>query len=126
MKSDDVAQFVGLGRCLPLTASVLAICLLSLAGFPPFGGFIGKIYLFGTALAAGLTWLAVVMLVNVAMSLFYYVRVLEPMYLRLAAEKPLQNEPVEAQVPGQITQPWHQWHEEQQEEGVRQVPEDES
>jgi NADH-quinone oxidoreductase subunit N len=93
MKSDDISQFVGLGRRLPVTAAVLAICLLSLAGFPPFGGFIGKTYLFGAALAAGWTWLAVVMLVNVAISLFYYVRVLEPMYLRPSPEKALQKEP---------------------------------
>jgi len=93
MQSDDIAQFVGLGRRLPVTAAMLAICLLSLAGFPPFGGFIGKTYLFGAALAAGWTWLAVVMLVNVAISLFYYVRVLEPMYLRPSPEKVLQKEP---------------------------------
>jgi NADH-quinone oxidoreductase subunit N len=75
-----------------LSAAVLALCLLSLAGFPPFGGFIGKTYLFGAALAAGWTWLAVVMLANVALSLFYYVRVLEPMYLRSSAGKPLERE----------------------------------
>jgi NADH-quinone oxidoreductase subunit N len=63
------------------------------AGFPPFGGFIGKTYLFGAALAAGWTWLVVIMLANVALSLFYYVRVLEPMYLRPSSEKPLQREP---------------------------------
>src|SRR5712691_6600 len=93
LKSDDIAKLAGLGRRLPLTAAVLAICLLSLAGFPPFGGFIGKTYLFGAALDAGWTWLAVVMLVNVAMSLFYYVRVLEPMYLRASTDKPLHREP---------------------------------
>lgn len=93
LKSDDIAKLAGLGRRLPLTAAVLAVCLLSLAGFPPFGGFIGKTYLFGAALAAGWTWLAIIMLVNVAVSLFYYVRVLEPMYLRSSADKPLRREP---------------------------------
>src|SRR5260370_37600246 len=88
-QSDDIWRFAGLGRRLPLSAAVLALCLLSLAGFPPFGGFIGKTYLFGAALAAGWAWLAVVMLANVALSLFYYVRVLEPMYLRSSAGKPL-------------------------------------
>ena len=92
-KSDDLSQFTGLGRRLPLSAAVLALCLLALAGFPPFGSFVGKTYLFGAALGAGWTWLAVVMLVNVAMSLFYYVRVLEPMYLRPSSDKPLQKEP---------------------------------
>ena len=92
LQSDDIRRFAGLGRHLPLSAAVLALCLLSLAGFPPFGGFIGKTYLFGAALAAGWAWLAVVMLANVALSLFYYVRVLEPMYLRSSAGKPLRRE----------------------------------
>ncbi len=91
-QSDDIRRFAGLGRRLPLSAAVLALCLLSLAGFPPFGGFIGKTYLFGAALGAGWTWLAIVMLLNVALSLFYYVRVLEPMYLRSSAGKPLRRE----------------------------------
>lgn len=94
LKSDDIAKLAGLGRRLPLPAAVLAICLLSLAGFPPFGGFIGKTYLFGAALGAGWAWLAIVMLVNVAVSLFYYARVLEPMYLRSSPDKPLHMEPL--------------------------------
>jgi NADH-quinone oxidoreductase subunit N len=93
LKSDDISALAGLGRRLPVTAAVLALCLLSLAGFPPFGGFIGKTYLFGAALAAGWTWLAVVMLVNITLSLFYYVRVLEPLYLRPSKDKPLSREP---------------------------------
>src|SRR5260370_20944391 len=92
-QSDDIWRFAGLGRRLPLSSTVLAVCLLSLAGFPPFGGFIGKTYLFGAALGAGWTWLTIVMLVNVAVSLFYYVRVLEPMYLRSSPDKPLKKDP---------------------------------
>lgn len=48
--------------------------------------------LFGAAMGAGWTWLAVVMLVNVTISLFYYVRVLERLYLRPSTGKPLQKE----------------------------------
>ncbi len=92
LKTDEIALLAGLGRRMPFVAAVLAVCLLSLAGFPPFGGFIGKTYLFGAALEAGWTWLAIIMLVNVAISLFYYVRVLEPMYLRSSAEKTLRPE----------------------------------
>lgn len=92
LKSDEISRLAGFGRRMPFVAAVLAVCLLSLAGFPPFGGFIGKTYLFGAALDAGWAWLAIVMLVNVAISLFYYVRVLEPMYLRSSAEKALQTE----------------------------------
>jgi NADH-quinone oxidoreductase subunit N len=93
LKSDDITLLSGLGRRLPLTAGVLALCLLALAGFPPFGSFVGKILLFGAILDAGWAWLAIVMLINVAVSLFYYVRVLEPLYLRPTTDKPLQKEP---------------------------------
>jgi NADH-quinone oxidoreductase subunit N len=94
LSSDDISQVAGLGRRLPVTAAVLAICLLSLAGFPPFGGFVGKTMLFGAAIAAGWTWLAVVMLVNIAMSLYYYVRVLAPMYFQPSPGASLKHEPV--------------------------------
>jgi len=73
--TDDLTHFAGLGRPLPLSAAVLTLCLLSLAGFPSLGGFVGKTMLFGPALGAEWTWLAVVMGANVALSLFYYVRV---------------------------------------------------
>lgn len=93
LSSDDIGQIAGLGRRLPVTAAVLAICLLSLAGFPPFGGFVGKTMLFGAAIAAGWTWLAIVMLVNIAISLYYYVRVLGPMYFQPSSGASLQREP---------------------------------
>jgi|SRR5579884_1071156 len=98
VKSDEIQQLAGLGKRLPVPAAILALCLLALAGFPPFGAFVGKTYLFGAALAAGWAWLAVLMLVNVAISLFYYVRVLEPMYLRSSTEKPLPGTPVALRV----------------------------
>jgi len=91
--SDDMTKFAGLGRRLPLSAAVLAICMLALAGFPPFGSFVGKVLLFNAALAGGWVWLAVVMVLNIGLSLFYYVRVLVPLYLRPSQDKPLQREP---------------------------------
>jgi NADH-quinone oxidoreductase subunit N len=57
---------------VPLSAAVLTVSLLSLAGFPPFGGFVAKTRLFGAALGSGWTWLALVMGANVALSLYYY------------------------------------------------------
>lgn len=91
--SDDLKDFAGLGRRLPLSAATLTLCLLSLAGFPPLGGFVGKTMLFGAALGAGWAWLATVMAVNTALSLFPYVRVLEPLYLRPAPGARLAAEP---------------------------------
>lgn len=92
--SDDLSAFRGLGRRLPLAAGVLALCLLSLAGIPPLGGFVGKTMLFGAALAAGWTWLAVVMAANVALSLVYYASVLEMLYLRASPAAPLASETI--------------------------------
>jgi hypothetical protein len=71
-----------LGRRLPLVALALALSLLALAGIPPMGSFVGKAMLFGAAMGAGMTWLAVVAAANSALSLYYYARVLEVSYLR--------------------------------------------
>lgn len=90
LKTDDFSKFAGLGRRMPLASAVLAISLLALAGFPPFGSFVGKVMLFNALFQAGWVWLAIVMLLNIALSLFYYVRVLEPLYLRRSVDtKPL-------------------------------------
>jgi NADH-quinone oxidoreductase subunit N len=96
--TDGIEHFAGLGGRLPLSAAVLTVSLLSLAGFPPLGGFVGKTMLFGAALGAGWTWLAVLMGANVAVSLYYYVRVLAPLYLHHPAIGPLGKEPIALRV----------------------------
>ncbi|MGI8914760.1 MAG: NADH-quinone oxidoreductase subunit N [Chloroflexota bacterium] len=92
--TDDLRSFGALGRTLPVTSAVLALALLSLAGFPPLGGFVGKTLLFGAALAAGWVWLAAIMAVNVALSLYYYVQVLQPLYFQGPSGKVLAPEPL--------------------------------
>lgn len=91
--SDALERFAGLGARLPWTAGILTVSLLSLAGIPPLGGFIGKTMLFGAALGAGWMWLAAIMAANVSLSLFYYVRVVEPLYLRDGEERVFGREP---------------------------------
>ncbi len=91
--TDERERFAGVGGRLPLSAAVLTISLLSLAGFPPFGGFVGKTMLFGAALGAGWAWLAVIMGMNIALSLYYYVRVIELLYLRPVPERSFNQEP---------------------------------
>jgi NADH:ubiquinone oxidoreductase subunit 2 (subunit N) len=82
LQTDDLRRFAGIGRRLPLASAVLTMSLLALAGFLPFGSFVGKTLLFGAVLVAGWTWLALVMLANIMLSLFYYVRVLISIYLQ--------------------------------------------
>ena len=73
---DRITSLRGLGRRNPVMAIVLTIAMLSLAGIPPLSGFVGKFLLFGAAIDADLTWLAIVGAVGSMVSLGYYLRVL--------------------------------------------------
>jgi NADH-quinone oxidoreductase subunit N len=79
---DRVADFAGMAARAPLAAAAMLVLLLSLAGIPATAGFIGKWYLFGAAIRADFTWLAVAAVINSAISLYYYVRVVVYMYMR--------------------------------------------
>jgi NADH-quinone oxidoreductase subunit N len=64
-----------------MVAAAMVVFLMSLAGIPCTAGFIGKWWLFGAAVKANFVWLAVVAVVNTAISLYYYVRVVVAMYM---------------------------------------------
>ena len=83
--SDDLRHYAGLARRMPFAAAVLAVTLLALAGIPPMGSYVGKAMLFAAVIGAGFTWLAVVAAVNTAVSVVYYLRVLEAAYLQPAS-----------------------------------------
>ncbi|MDP9380619.1 MAG: NADH-quinone oxidoreductase subunit N [Chloroflexota bacterium] len=76
----DLGAFTGLGRSAPWVGAAMTVFLLSLVGVPPLGGFVGKLLLFGAAMEAGYTWLAVVAILNSVLSLAVYLRVIVPMY----------------------------------------------
>ena len=75
-------DFRGLASRRPLVAAVMTASLLSLAGMPLTAGFIGKFMLFSSGLRAGLATqvLAILLAINSALSLFYYLRLLSTMY----------------------------------------------
>ena len=58
----------------------MVLFLISLVGVPPLAGFVGKLLLFGAAIEAGFTWLAVVAILNSVLSLAVYLRIVVPMY----------------------------------------------
>jgi len=64
----DVRDYAGLARRHPVLAATLALYLLSLIGIPPLAGFVGKFYLFGSAVRAGYLWLTVVAVLNSAIA----------------------------------------------------------
>jgi NADH-quinone oxidoreductase subunit N len=78
----EVSDYAGLGRRSPLLALVLSLFLLSLVGIPPLAGFVGKFYVFGSAVRAGYIWLAVIAVLNSAIAAYYYLRVIVYMYMR--------------------------------------------
>jgi NADH-quinone oxidoreductase subunit N len=79
---DRVADFAGLARRSPWQAFAMLLFMLSLAGIPATAGFVGKWYLFGAAVRADAAWIAVVAVLNSAVSLYYYARVVVMMYMR--------------------------------------------
>ena len=86
---ETLADYRGLGYRAPYAAVVMGIFLFSLTGIPPMAGFIGKFYLFAAVLEKGGPFyviLAIVGVVNSAISLYYYARVLKAMFLEQPAE----------------------------------------
>jgi len=71
----------GLGFRRPLCAAAMTVCLLSLAGIPPTMGFLAKLYLFQTVVAAGETTLAVIAVLNSVVAAYYYLRVIVMLYM---------------------------------------------
>jgi NADH-quinone oxidoreductase subunit N len=79
--NDELSDYAGLSKRQPLLAFLMTIFLLSLGGFPPTAGFIGKWYLFSAAVSAGSYWLAIIGALTSVVSVFFYLRVVVMMYM---------------------------------------------
>jgi len=96
-KLDD---FKGLGRRAPWLALAMTLFLLSLAGIPPLAGFASKFVLFSSAVYASapgpnwLVWLAIAGVLNSALSLYYYARVIKNMYMEKGPPEPIRLTPM--------------------------------
>ncbi|HSC27010.1 MAG TPA: NADH-quinone oxidoreductase subunit N [Vicinamibacterales bacterium] len=78
---DELKDLTGLYATHPAAAAAMLIFMLSLGGIPPTAGFMGKLWLFGAAIEAGYVWLAVIGVLNSALSLYYYVRLVVFMWI---------------------------------------------
>ena len=78
--ADTFADLEGLAHRNWLLAVGMTVFMLSLAGFPPSVGFFGKLFLFTAGVGAGYTWLVVLAVLMSVVSVFYYVRVLIPVW----------------------------------------------
>lgn len=82
------AKFSGLIKTAPLLAIGFAVFMLSLGGIPPFGLFWGKIFVISSAINSGYIALAIILLLNSAIAIYYYIKLIIFMFLK----EPLKSE----------------------------------
>lgn len=81
-RGENISDFQGLSKTHPLAAALMLVFMFSLTGIPPTAGFVGKFYIFMSAISAGYTWLVVVAVVFSAISAYFYLRIVMYMYMR--------------------------------------------
>jgi NADH-quinone oxidoreductase subunit N len=77
-----VSDYSGMASKYPALAVAMAVFMFSLAGIPPTAGFVGKFYIFSAAIKAGYIGLAIIGVLNSALSVYFYLRVTVMMYMR--------------------------------------------
>jgi NADH-quinone oxidoreductase subunit N len=77
-----ISDYAGLGKKYPALAAAMTIFMLSLIGFPPTLGLVGKFYLFRAVLSGGYVGLAIIGVVTSLISAYYYLRVVVTMYMQ--------------------------------------------
>jgi NADH-quinone oxidoreductase subunit N len=78
---DELRDFAGLWNARPGLAALMTVFLLSLGGFPPTAGFIGKWYIFSAAVEQGYYGLAIIGVLTSVVSVFFYLRIVVMMYM---------------------------------------------
>ena len=76
----------GMGWERPVLGVAMWVFMLTFAGLPLTGGFVGKFYLFAAAYDRGWWWLVIAGVIGTAISLYYYLAVIRAMYMRMPAE----------------------------------------
>ncbi|MCQ2052711.1 MAG: NADH-quinone oxidoreductase subunit N [archaeon] len=84
---ENISDYKGLAKRAPIVAFAMLLFLFSLAGIPPLAGFASKFVLFSSAIVIdGVVrtqwmWLAIIAIINSAISLYYYAKVVKVMYI---------------------------------------------
>jgi NADH-quinone oxidoreductase subunit N len=84
---EHIDEMSGLFFRHPVSALLMLVFLLSLAGIPPTAGFIGKYFLFAAVIQTGHNVLAVIAVLNAAISMYFYLRIVVTMFMREPTEK---------------------------------------
>jgi NADH-quinone oxidoreductase subunit N len=92
--SEDYSAYSGLSRRNSTLGLAAMVAFLSLAGMPPFVGFVAKFFVFSAAIESGWVWLAIVGVVNSIIGLYYYLNVLKYIYLFRMENQDEQQHPI--------------------------------
>ncbi len=92
--SDDLDAYRGLSRRTPWLALVMLVAFFSLAGMPPFGGFVAKVVVFAAGINAGYVWLVVIGILNSVIGVYYYLNAIKYVYLYRMEGEAEQEHPI--------------------------------
>jgi NADH-quinone oxidoreductase subunit N len=121
---EDLKDYAGMSRRSPWLGLMMLAAFLSLAGMPPFGGFIAKVVVFAAGIQAGYVWLVVIAILNSVIGLYYYLNAMKYVYLYRMPEQDEENHPVPMTRPyaialavltigviliGTVFAPWFNW-----------------
>jgi NADH-quinone oxidoreductase subunit N len=91
---EDIKDYSGLSRRSPWLGLMMLAAFLSLAGMPPFGGFVAKVFVFAAGIQAGYVWLVVIGILNSIIGVYYYLNAMKYVYLYRMPEQDEENHPV--------------------------------
>jgi NADH-quinone oxidoreductase subunit N len=121
---EDIKDYAGMSRRNPWLGLMMLAAFLSLAGMPPFGGFVAKIFVFAAGVQAGYVWLVIVGILNSIIGVYYYLNAMKYVYLYRMPNEDEENHPVPLTRPyaialgllalgvilvGTVFAPWFSW-----------------
>jgi len=121
---EDIKDYAGMSRRNPWLGLMMLAAFLSLAGMPPFGGFVGKVFVFAAGVQAGYTWLVIVGILNSIIGVYYYLNAMKYVYLYRMPNEDEENHPIALTRPyaialavlalgvilvGTVFAPWFSW-----------------
>jgi NADH-quinone oxidoreductase subunit N len=121
---EDLKDYSGMSRRSPWLALMMLSAFLSLAGMPPFAGFVAKVFVFAAGIQAGYVWLVIVGILNSIIGVYYYLNAMKYVYLYRMPGEDEENHPVPMTRPyaialavltigviliGTIFAPWFSW-----------------
>jgi len=121
---EDIKDYAGMSRRSPWLGLMMLAAFLSLAGMPPFGGFVAKVVVFAAGVQAGYTWLVIVGIINSVVGVYYYLNVIKYVYLYRMPNQDEESHPIPLTRPyaialavlaigviliGTVFAPWFNW-----------------